>query len=110
MKYYQRFVLTHDASQSYRVFDVANCADYFNRWKVLPEFLFEPVEREFIELEENDTTGFEACDLPAQFGADRSTRTGDHHVPAAKQRVQALAVEFHRIAAQQVVEFDASDL
>ena len=46
---------------------------------------------------------------PAQLGADRAARAGDHDDAVAEPLGEPRAVEHHRVAAQQVVQLDRAD-
>ena len=47
--------------------------------------------------------------MPAELGADRAARAGDHHHAVAEPFAQARVVENDRIASQEVVELDRAD-
>ena len=53
--------------------------------------------------------GLKRDDLAADFRADAAARPGDHHPPPFQQLADVLGVEGHRVAAQEVVDFDVAD-
>ena len=93
-----------------RIFDIADGADDGDFGTDPQKFLLDRVERELVELEQHQPPRLEARDLAAQLGADRAAGAGDHDGAVFDPALESAGVEHHRIAAQQVVEFDVADL
>ena len=67
------------------------------------------IDRGLGQVEEHELRRAETGDVPAQLGADRAARAGDHDHAVAEPLAEPRAVEHHRIAPQQVVELDRAD-
>ena len=59
--------------------------------------------------DQNHRLGIEAHDLPADFRADASARAGHHDDSPFQQIADDIRIQLHRIAAEEVVDFDVAD-
>src|SRR5579872_6125584 len=61
-------------------------------------------------FESDNAGGLEACDLPAEFGADRSGGAGHENDFATEGGADIALVKANRVAAQEVFDSDVADL
>src|SRR3954470_4643262 len=80
-------------------------ADRQRRMAIL-ELLRDRIESELGQLEEHQTRGGEAGDLPAKLRADRAAGAGDEHRASIKEPMQPGIVERDRITAEQIIQLD----
>ena len=92
-----------------RVLDVAHDRRQRQLRETVGERGLDRVDRRLRQVEQHELRGTEAGDVPAELGADRAARAGDHHHAIAEPFAQARVVEDDRIAAQQVVELDRAN-
>ena len=83
---------------------VADDRDHRQAGELVFQPLLDLIERVLRQLEEYQPGGPITRDLAAQFGADRTARAGDQNHPVAQPLAQARAVQYDRVAAEQVVE------
>ena len=109
MEHHRRLVVREHPAHARAIAHVADHAGKRLVGRHPHQFLLDAVERKLAVFDQHQPGRCEAHDLTHQFRADRTAGARDHHRAIRQQGLEAIVVQHHLLAPQQVVELDLAD-